>query len=233
MLVLVLFGSAYVLGHNDAGGFVAFVAFIVAFVVIAAPRSGCSAGWASLAASDNRTCWCSRRSWWPRLFPFTQNGSDANMSIATQVLIFAAAAIGLNIVVGLAGLLDLGYIAFLGVGAFTAAMLSGSAVLHHRLDAAVLVIMLIAGTVSGAARAADRRADAADLGRLPGHRDARLRRDLPDHGEQPGRHRRARPDATARTASRASRTWTSSASTSARRTDPRLRRSAASPTTTS
>ncbi len=50
------------------------------------------------------------------LFPFTQGGSDANMSIATQVIIFAATALGLNIVVGLAGLLDLGYIAFLGAG---------------------------------------------------------------------------------------------------------------------
>ena len=49
------------------------------------------------------------------------------MSIATQVIIFAATAIGLNIVVGLAGLLDLGYIAFLGVGAYTAALLSDSA----------------------------------------------------------------------------------------------------------
>mgnify|MGYP003694136787 CR=1 FL=1 len=37
------------------------------------------------------------------LFPFTQGGSDANMSIATQILIFAATAMGLNIVVGLAG----------------------------------------------------------------------------------------------------------------------------------
>ena len=60
-------------------------------------------------------------------FPFTQGGSDANMSIATQVIIFAATAMGLNIVVGLAGLLDLGYIAFLGAGAFTAAILSRSA----------------------------------------------------------------------------------------------------------
>ena len=55
------------------------------------------------------------------LFPFTQGGSDANMSIATQVMIFAATAMGLNIVVGLAGLLDLGYIAFLGAGAYAAA----------------------------------------------------------------------------------------------------------------
>ncbi|WP_226346165.1 branched-chain amino acid ABC transporter permease [Agilicoccus flavus] len=60
-------------------------------------------------------------------FPLTQNGSDANMSIATQVIIFSATALGLNIVVGLAGLLDLGYIAFLGAGAYVGAILSGSA----------------------------------------------------------------------------------------------------------
>ncbi len=59
------------------------------------------------------------------------------MSIATQVLIFAATAMGLNIVVGLAGLLDLGYIAFLGSGAYVAAMMSTVGVRHHRLAAAV------------------------------------------------------------------------------------------------
>ena len=60
-------------------------------------------------------------------FPFTQNGSDANMSIAVQVLVFVAAALGLNIVIGYAGLLDLGYVAFVGAGAYTSALLSGSA----------------------------------------------------------------------------------------------------------
>ena len=40
-------------------------------------------------------------------FPLTQQGSDANMAIATNVLIFSATAMGLNIVVGLAGLPDL------------------------------------------------------------------------------------------------------------------------------
>ena len=40
------------------------------------------------------------------------------LEIATQVGIFAALALGLNIVVGLAGLLDLGYVAFFAVGAY-------------------------------------------------------------------------------------------------------------------
>jgi branched-chain amino acid transport system permease protein len=41
------------------------------------------------------------------------------LEIATQVGIFAALALGLNIVVGLAGLLDLGYVAFFAVGAYS------------------------------------------------------------------------------------------------------------------
>ncbi len=44
--------------------------------------------------------------------------------VAIQVLIYISLGLGLNIVVGLAGLLDLGYIAFYGVGAYTYALLS-------------------------------------------------------------------------------------------------------------
>ena len=41
------------------------------------------------------------------------------LEVATQVGIFVALALGLNIAVGLAGLLDLGYVAFYAVGAYT------------------------------------------------------------------------------------------------------------------
>jgi branched-chain amino acid transport system permease protein len=44
--------------------------------------------------------------------------------IAINVLVYICLGLGLNIVVGLAGLLDLGYIAFYGVGAYTYALLS-------------------------------------------------------------------------------------------------------------
>ena len=44
--------------------------------------------------------------------------------IAIQVLIYICLGLGLNIVIGLAGMLDLGYIAFYGVGAYTYALLS-------------------------------------------------------------------------------------------------------------
>ncbi|MDH6109924.1 branched-chain amino acid transport system permease protein [Kitasatospora sp. MAP12-15] len=59
------------------------------------------------------------------LFPLTQH-DDHNANIGVNILIFATVALGLNIVVGLTGLLDLGYVAFLGVGAYTAALISGS-----------------------------------------------------------------------------------------------------------
>lgn len=44
--------------------------------------------------------------------------------VAIQVLVYVCLGLGLNVVVGLAGLLDLGYIAFYGVGAYTYALLS-------------------------------------------------------------------------------------------------------------
>jgi branched-chain amino acid transport system permease protein len=58
-------------------------------------------------------------------FPFTQS-DDHNANIGVNILIFGTVALGLNIVVGLTGLLDLGYVAFLGVGAYAAALVSGS-----------------------------------------------------------------------------------------------------------
>ena len=56
------------------------------------------------------------------LFPFfTERYAQ---DIAINVLIYVCLGLGLNIVVGMAGLLDLGYIAFYGVGAYTYALLN-------------------------------------------------------------------------------------------------------------
>ncbi|WP_338676061.1 branched-chain amino acid ABC transporter permease [Streptomyces sp. SCSIO 30461] len=89
-------------------------------------------------------------------FPFTQN-TDQYTLIAVNILIFATVALGLNVVVGLAGLLDLGYVAFLGVGAYTAALVSGSTAsafdIHLPFWAAVLFgafVSLVFGVVIGA-----------------------------------------------------------------------------------
>src|ERR1700746_3824373 len=52
--------------------------------------------------------------------------SPPNLELAILVGIYALLAMGLNIVVGFAGLLDLGYVAFFGFGAYTYAFLSGT-----------------------------------------------------------------------------------------------------------
>ncbi|MEU1029862.1 branched-chain amino acid ABC transporter permease [Streptomyces mirabilis] len=59
------------------------------------------------------------------VFPFVEN-NEHNANLGVNILVVATVALGLNIVVGLTGLLDLGYVAFLGVGAYAAALVSGS-----------------------------------------------------------------------------------------------------------
>ncbi|WP_411076897.1 branched-chain amino acid ABC transporter permease [Streptomyces sp. cmx-10-25] len=90
------------------------------------------------------------------LFPFTQT-DDQYATLGVYILIFATVALGLNIVVGLAGLLDLGYVAFLGVGAYAAALVSGAPTspfgVHLPFWAAVLVgaaASLVFGVLIGA-----------------------------------------------------------------------------------
>ncbi|MDD2388652.1 MAG: branched-chain amino acid ABC transporter permease [Desulfobacterales bacterium] len=56
------------------------------------------------------------------LFPFVF--SVYQISIMTTALIYVVLGLGLNIVVGLAGLLDLGYVAFYAVGAYAYALLN-------------------------------------------------------------------------------------------------------------
>jgi len=130
-LAAVLFAAAFALGLSGAGAFLFYLTF-AAFFALTLVRTGVF-GWFAKCAADNKKIMVLAAFFVAFVFPFTQNGSDANMSIATQVLIFAATALGLNIVVGLVGLLDLGYIAFLGAGAFTSAVLARFVVLALQL----------------------------------------------------------------------------------------------------
>ena len=57
------------------------------------------------------------------LLPFVSS-SDYLIRVGVNTLIFALLALGLNVVVGWAGLLDLGYVAFYGFGAYVYALLS-------------------------------------------------------------------------------------------------------------
>src|SRR5581483_11629139 len=78
-----------------------------------------------------------RVGWWPRLlmlgllaFVYGEFivGSNVNYAqVGFNVVLYAILALGLNIVVGWAGLLDLGYIAFFGAGAYGYALFSSHA----------------------------------------------------------------------------------------------------------
>ena len=67
------------------------------------------------------------------LVPLVGSGNPFLLEIGFQVCVFAALALGLNIVVGFAGLLDLGYVAFYAVGAYTSAILMEHANMNYAL----------------------------------------------------------------------------------------------------
>ena len=81
--------------------------------------------------------------------PLTPAGTEYWMTVAANIGVYAATAIGLNIVVGLAGLLDLGYVAFLGIGAVVAANLSGAAAAKIHLALPFGVVMVVSAVVAG------------------------------------------------------------------------------------
>ena len=58
------------------------------------------------------------------VMPFTPFGDQKTMDLGVLILTYVMLGWGLNIVVGLAGLLDLGYVAFYAVGAYAYALLS-------------------------------------------------------------------------------------------------------------
>lgn len=67
------------------------------------------------------------------IIPFATSGGaayDSYMEVATQSGIYIAMALGLNIVVGFAGLLDLGFVAFFAIGAYTYGIFSTAQANH-------------------------------------------------------------------------------------------------------
>lgn len=58
--------------------------------------------------------------------PMMGAGNGYYQDVVTQIVIYATLAIGLNIVVGFAGLLNLGYVAFYAVGAYTYAIFAST-----------------------------------------------------------------------------------------------------------
>ena len=82
-------------------------------------------------------------------FPFTQNGNAVWMAVFARVGVFAAAAIGLNVVVGLAGLLDLGYIAFFGIGGYVSALFSNAIFTTVHVHLPFVLVLFMGAAVAG------------------------------------------------------------------------------------
>jgi ABC-type branched-subunit amino acid transport system permease subunit len=97
-----------------------------------------------------------RLGWWPRLAVALVGGlifgslslSSNVEQVAINCLIYAILALGLNIAVGWAGLLDLGYIAFFGVGAYGFAVLSSGN--HHWSAIASIPVVFVVTALFGA-----------------------------------------------------------------------------------
>jgi ribose/xylose/arabinose/galactoside ABC-type transport system permease subunit len=114
--------------------------------------------------------------------------------IMALALLYVLLALGLNIVVGYAGLLDLGYVAFYAVGAYMYALLAAAPDRELRVDRADVPERAAHADLGGhpagrgcwpPGRRAAGHAGAEAARRLPGHRHAGLRRDHPRVHEQP------------------------------------------------
>ncbi|MFX4287229.1 branched-chain amino acid ABC transporter permease [Janibacter sp. G349] len=146
LLGVALFTAQYALKQEEPWVLVLLVGMLIG-VTLTITRSNLAA-WLGGVTTRHRRVFTLATFVVALAFPFTQGGSEANLTIAGNVLIFAATALGLNIVVGLAGLLDLGYIAFLGAGAYVGASMSMSAFATIGWKPPFLVVMVIGGVVS-------------------------------------------------------------------------------------
>ena len=99
------------------------------------PASGDAPGSASCCRRRARSCCRSR---WPAI-------GTAWVRITNLAILFVLLSLGLNIVVGFAGLLDLGYIAFYAVGAYVYALLASP---HFNLHLPFWVILPIGAAVA-------------------------------------------------------------------------------------
>jgi len=82
------------------------------------------------------------------VFPLLTD-SDYFVRVGVNALLFALLALGLNVVVGYAGLLDLGYVAFYGFGAYSYAILSSDHFNFHWPTEATIPLVIVASALLG------------------------------------------------------------------------------------
>jgi branched-chain amino acid transport system permease protein len=75
--------------------------------------------------------------------------NDYWIGVATRIGLYATLALGLNVVVGFAGLLDLGYVAFFGIGSYIYAFLASPHFGLHWPTLVILPIVLVVTALSG------------------------------------------------------------------------------------
>src|SRR3982074_3580347 len=94
----------------------------------------------------------------PGIAQFATGGNaDYLVSLAADGGVFVLLAIGLNVVVGFAGLLDLGYAAFFAIGSYTYRMLASqqliSSPIHHALHVPFWIALFLGMFIAAAAGA--------------------------------------------------------------------------------
>jgi branched-chain amino acid transport system permease protein len=156
IFAIVLLLVAEVLTSGGQGGVVNPYAGVVFLSLLAALAGAFAAlnasgllGWVAVVSERHRVFSVVVLLLCALALPFTSAGTEYWMTVASNIGVYAATAIGLNIVVGLAGLLDLGYVAFLGIGAFVAANLSGAAASVIGIHLPFLLVMVISSVVAG------------------------------------------------------------------------------------
>ena len=94
---------------------------------------------------------------YPMATLFATGGSTAYIAQAAHAGVWVLLAIGLNVVVGFAGLLDLGYAAFFAIGAYTYAFFAspqlGSSPIHHSFHLPFFLMMFLGLIIAAAAGA--------------------------------------------------------------------------------
>jgi branched-chain amino acid transport system permease protein len=145
-LGLVLYTLVWGLGVDESNRFVSYLAF-VGVVAAVLHRLGVLAALRSMF-ERHRTVAVAAAALTAVAFPFTQHGDAYWLRVFSSVGVFAAAAIGLNVVVGLAGLLDLGYIAFFGVGAYVGGLFANAGLTTVHVHLPFIVVVLIGACVS-------------------------------------------------------------------------------------
>ena len=146
LAAVVLFVTVWGLAIDESSRFASWVVFLIAASLTLA-RLGLFA-WLEDVVGRHRAVALGAAAVASMAFPFTQDGDAYWIRVFASIGVFAAAALGLNVVVGLAGLLDLGYVAFFGVGAYVGALFSNAALTTLHVHLPFLLVVLLGAVIA-------------------------------------------------------------------------------------